>query len=453
MSWRIQQWNQEKTKIVSQSEAILNRAKSENRELTAEEDRALSDNTVKLAELNAKIAKEEALVEYARTAQPVPFDDISTTPGDGGTTGPVGRGNAIQAKVGDLIFRNAATGAMVRAIRPSESFCAEPVHDGEPNAIGREILGWMTGNKQAYGLKASSQQGNIDTAGGYLFEPRMSQMFVDLARAASVCTRAGAMTIPMEAAELHLARATTDPTSYWRGEGLAVTASVRNFDRIVMRARTLACVVPITRELLEDAANAPSLIEQAISASMGLRLDQAALLGTGAESEPLGVRNCPTVNTVSGVGTPTDYSEVSSAVKKILQGNYNDDVANLAWIQNPRDAATYDGLQDTLHQPLRPTPWASKLQQLFTTSVSTVEGAGKNESFAVVGDFSQMLIGMRTSGIVLRRINDGAAADVAGITHNAVTELKEFIVAYLRADVAILRPTWFSVLSGITAAG
>ena len=62
MSWRIQQWNQERNEDrLRQSEAILNRAKSENRELTAEEDlRVPSDNTVKLAELNAKIAKEEA---------------------------------------------------------------------------------------------------------------------------------------------------------------------------------------------------------------------------------------------------------------------------------------------------------------------------------------------------------------------------------------------------------
>ena len=33
---------------------------------------------------------------------------------------------------------------------------------------------------------------------------------------------------------------------------------------------------------------------------------------------------------------------------------------------------------------------------------------------------------------------------------NATDQLMRHIVAYLRADVALLRPTWFTVLSGIT---
>jgi hypothetical protein len=103
-------------------------------------------------------------------------------------------------------------------------------------------------------------------------------------------------------------------------------------------------------------------------------------------------------------------------------------------------------------QPLRPSPWAEQLQKLFTTSISITEGTGA-DSYSVVGSFKEMLIGMRTTGVQIRRIPAGTATDADGVTHSAVDELKEWIVAFLRADVAILRPSWFTVLSGITTAG
>ena len=77
--------------------------------------------------------------------------------------------------------------------------------------------------------------------------------------------------------------------------------------------------------------------------------------------------------------------------------------------------------------------------------MAVTEGAGSNEGYSVIGDFREMLFGMRTSGIVLRRLPAGQVIDQQNVTHNAPAELKEFLVAYLRADVAILRPTWFTV--------
>ncbi len=41
--------------------------------------------------------------------------------------------------------------------------------------------------------------------------------------------------------------------------------------------------------------------------------------------------------------------------------------------------------------------------------------------------------------------------DSAGVTHNAASELKKLIVAYMRADIGVLRPTWLTKLSGVTA--
>ena len=243
-----------------------------------------------------------------------------------------------------------------------------------------------------------------------------------------------------------------DPTGHWRAEGTEITASDVSFDRVTLRPKVLAAIVPITLELLEDAANAASIIEQALMAALGLKLDQAILLGAGTESTPRGVRNFDQVNETASVGTPTDYSKVSSAVSDIFKANYDGEASSLSWIMHPRDAETYDGLTDTTGQPLQPTPWAADLKRLTTTSLPDDEGGGSNESVSMLGDFSQCVVGTRTSGVNVRILDSGQVTDADGDVHNAASQLKKLIVAHLRADVALLRPTWFSKLEGITAA-
>ena len=254
----------------------------------------------------------------------------------------------------------------------------------------------------------------------------------------------------MEAGEVTIARVTADATPQWRPEGSAVTASGMTFDRITLRAKTLAAIVPVTLELMEDVGNFPQIVESALAAAMGVKLDYACLAGTGSASEPKGVYHYSTVNSVTSVGTPTDYAEVSAAVGEIIERNFPGDPAELAWVMAPRDGQTYDGLQDTLHQPLRPTPWVAALKRLHTTSIDSDLGSGA-ESWGVIGDFRQMVIGMRTSGVTIRVINAGTVIDADSVTHNAVSELKFFLVAHMRCDMALLRPTWFCKMTGITA--
>ncbi|MBU4270385.1 MAG: phage major capsid protein [Planctomycetes bacterium] len=457
MSFSLAKAIQRKHRLLDLSEKLLNVAENEGRDLSPLEQKQFDDYEVELRTTTR-------FLEDAIAKQPpfIPMQDQGPWPGEPGNdalhAANANRGAATAPtafKPGDLCFRNAETGAMIRSLKSSEAFCQQPVSDGEPFAVGRSLHGWLTGRMGDFAPKpmaSGGQLGGSDLAGGYLFEPTMSSMVVDLARSASACLRAGAQTIPMGGSELHLVRVDSDPTGYWRPEGTAVKASRATFGRITLRAKTLAAIVPVTLELLEDAANAASMIESAIGAQLALRLDQAALCGKGAESEPLGVRNTTGVGAVAVGGAPTGYEKVSEAISKILTANYQGELADLAWIQHPRDGASFDQLLGLLDgQPLQPTPWVAALQRLYTTSVATDEGGGGNESYGIVGDFSQMLIGMRTSGVVFRRVPAGTVIDEDSETHNAVSQLKEFLVCHLRADVAIMRPSWFTLLTGITA--
>ena len=342
-----------------------------------------------------------------------------------------------QAKTDYPKFRD-GNGQEIVARASGQNFSDKPL-DGE---LGHAIHNLLRGDIQ------NVQVGSTDSSGGYLLTPELSTRFIDLARSASVCMRAGAITIPMSTSDMVIAGLSADATSYWRPETAAVTSSDTTFKSIILKAKTLACIVPVSIEILEDSANAGSIIEAALRAAMAQKLDQAALIGTGAASEPKGIRNHADINTIASVGTPADYSDISLAVGDVYAGNYPGQVEGLAWINHPRTDDTYDGLQDTTNQPMLPTPRVAKLQRYSTTALPTDEGS--SESVSIVGDFTQLAFGMRTSGVNVRILDSGTVNDGTN-DWNATSQLLRHIVCYMRADVAVLRPGFFTALTGITA--
>lgn len=357
------------------------------------------------------------------------------------TTTEQNRGPLNQQPTG-MQFRDAATGAVVRAVSSRERLSNE-----RPEvSVGEQLCALLTGN-----FRNSAQFGSSDSGGGFLLTPTYSQTIMDLARSAMVTVQAGAQTVPMGGAELHLVKIDSDPEAHWRAETVPVPASQFSFGKITLRPKTLACLIPVSLELLEDASNAAAVIEEVMRSAMGLAMDRAVLTGTGAESQPRGILNQAGVNAITGVGTPASYAKVTEAVGDILAANYPGEVSALSWAMNPRDAETFDALVDLQGQPKQPTPWAASLKKLHTTSLPSADGGGGNESSMIVGDFSQVLIGMRTTGVVVQILDSGQVTDADGKSFNAASQLMRFIRCYARMDVAVMRPTWLTKLTGVTA--
>lgn len=362
--------------------------------------------------------------------------------GSGMSAMPGGRSSFESA--GGPVFQD-ANGNRIFAKTGADRF-SDRASDGE---IGAAIHNMLRGDIQ------NAQIGSTDSAGGYLMNPAMSGLVLDMARAASVCSKAGAITIPMNTSELTIAKVDSDATAYWRGETVAVTGSSMAFGRITLRAKTLAAIVPVSIEMLEDAANAPQIIEAALAAVLGQKLDAAGLYGTGAGAEPQGLKYASGTNSVTSVGTPTagaaTYAKVFTALKNILDANYPGSTGELSWIQNPRDMTNWASLADTTYQPLMAPPMVAAMKQYATTALPKTEGGGGAESSAIIGHFPSLAFGMRTSGVQIQILDSGTVNDGTD-DWNAATQLMKFIRVYLRADVALLRPSWFSVLSGITSA-
>lgn len=343
------------------------------------------------------------------------------------------------------VFRDNGTGRDVQALVKGDLLAKRST----PGMFGERIANVLRGDIQ------NANFGTSDASGGYLLSPEYSGLVVDLARSASVCMRAGGLTLPMNTSEMTVTTVTGDATPVWRAETQAITASSMTFGRINLKAKVLAVLVPISIELLEDSANAGPVIEQAIAAALGQKLDLAGLYGSGAGAEPLGIKYASGTNSVTSVGTPTagasTWAKPLTGIKNILDANFPGQTSELAWIQNPRDFTNWNGLSDSTYQPLQAPKIIADMQNFTTTALPKTEGGGA-ESSAIIGHFPSLLFGMRTSGVVMQILDSGSAVDDAGETWNATSQMMRFIRVYLRADVALLRPSWFSVLSGITSA-
>lgn len=331
----------------------------------------------------------------------------------------------------------------VRALRPEQRMAEHVKSDGPPLSLGRMVRAMITGNWEGADAERRAMGENTGSIGGLFVPASLSANVIDIARNKSVVVPAGALTIPMDTAEMTVVKVLTDPTPYWRKESAAVTESGQTFAPIKLRAQVLACVSRVSLELLEDAPKFSQTVEAAIGAAIALELDRVTLFGAGT-SEPRGLVNTDGVNSVSmgtNGGTPDDYDEYLDAIAAIENAN---GVAGAA-IMSPRSKRTLAGLKTGISSDkttLTPPADYMALKRLVSNQipVNLTQGSATTCSTSFVGDFSQMAIAMRT-GLTIEATRTGGTG--------TFSQMEALIRGYIRCDVAVFRPTHFTKIIGI----
>jgi HK97 family phage major capsid protein len=276
-------------------------------------------------------------------------------------------------------------------------------------------------------------------AGGATVPTPIAAEVIDVARNASVALRAGVRTMPMTAATLKFARVTADPTGGWRAENATITESDPTFDQVTLSAKSWALLTRISRELLEDGANVDALLRQVFASAAGVALDQAILVGSGASNQPLGIRGMAGIQNVSmgtNGGTFSSWSKALDAVQALETANY----PNIsAMIMSPRTARTTYGLADSTGQPLTIVPRLASIPNLTTPAmpINETQGTATNASSILMGDFSNVFLGLRTD-ITISVLNE-RYADSGQVG----------FVVWMRADVVAARPAAIARIAGI----
>ena len=260
-----------------------------------------------------------------------------------------------------------------------------------------EFVASMVRGTSSPEIRASLSEGT-DSAGGYTVPDHLMTQVIDAMRAKTVAIQAGALTVPLDTEKTTIARLESDPAAGWRLELGNVAVSDPTFGAVTLQARSLACLVKVSRELLEDSANIDSALMNAFAGAMAAELDRVALFGSGTAPEPRGIFNTANVLSVS-MGTNgaalTGYAKILDALYELENANAN---APSAMVMSPRTSRVLNGLVDSTGQPLNPPEAVRAVQRLSSTivPVNQSHGTANNASPIICGDFSQLLIGIRT---------------------------------------------------------
>jgi HK97 family phage major capsid protein len=312
--------------------------------------------------------------------------------------------------------------------------------------LGRVIQARVTGDSR--GLSDAERRAmaeGTDAAGGVLVPEQLSSRIIDRARAAAVVFQAGALTAPMESDTLVLARLYGGSDAEWKAENAAVTSSDQVWQRLELKAKTVVVEQILSRELFEDLSPAgAAAIENEIAKAIALKLDLAALEGSGTSPEPRGIANTTGVGSVD-MGTdglkPTSFDHLVQAVFACLKSNSE---APTAAVMHPRDAEIVALLKDSTGQPLRKPDALASLPFLYSSQIATdvTHGANDDTSSAYVGDFRSMIVGVRPNLNVRFQILSERFSD----------NLQVGILSWLRADIALARPADFAKVVGLRVA-
>lgn len=329
-------------------------------------------------------------------------------------------------------------GRVIRVLAKHERMSDDRYRGRDANfGFGEYVASMVIGTNRPE-IRNSLAEGT-DSAGGYTVPTHLMTEVIDLMRAKTVVIQAGALTVPLDSKTTKIARLASDPAAAWRAELGNVATSDPTFDAVEFNARSLAVIVKVSRELLEDSININQALTAAFAGAMAVEMDRVALFGSGTTPEPRGVANTTGINSVS-MGTNgaalTNYGPLLDAIYEIEADN----ALPSAWVMHPRTARALNGLADSTGQPLRAPEAVTAYPRLASTNVpiSQTQGTAANASSIILGDWSQLLIGVRSEMRIeiLRELYAG--------TH------EYGFVCHLRADVAVAHPAAFCKLVGIT---
>lgn len=414
----------ERHEALTAADGILARAENAKREMNAQETALFDTHMTTVKQLTAKIDP----IESKNTLRN-PMEALLRGPGK----------NASKHHSHFETWKD-ERGKSVPVLKPDESF-AEAVETGPALnfGFGDFVKGMVTPSGSPEIQAALSESGGIST-GDVTVPVNLLSGLIDLMRAKTVCIQAGALTVPIESETTNIARISADPTPAWRSEAGAVALADPTFERVQFKPQSLAVLVKVSDELLSDSVNINEAILQCFAGAFAVELDRVGLLGSGSAPQPHGIAGTTNVGSVD-MGTNgaalTNYDPFVDAISALLSANAE---MPTAAIVAPRTLTKAAKLKDTLGQPMRKPDLLQNVPFLSTTSIPITQTHGTSSvaSEAIVGDFKQLMFGIRTK-LRIRILQERFMGD----------NLQYGFLADLRADVALRHPQSFCEVVGI----
>lgn len=397
--------------LLNEAKAITDKAGNENRQLTQEESQRFETIVAEVEKMMPDFERSQFLHEERNFL------------------------HGQMSEVNTPTYWRAADGKEFRVYKPAERFYEGSV---EPEVRFGEIARAMILGPKTDAEKRALAEGT-GSAGGYTVSTVLGAQMIDLMREKTHVIKAGAQTINLESSNYSLAKVLTGATATWRAENTDVTTSEPTFGKVDWAPKSLAVIVPVSRELLADSINITTALENEFARCMATELENVCLQGTGTSNQPKGVLNYTDTQVIdmgANGAAITNYSQIVSAYQKLFEANAN---APTAAIMAPRTWATYANFTATDGQPLMMPKQIETLPFYESTIIPTnlTKGTANNASNIFIADWTQLVIGLRQD-MVIELLRERYA-----------DKLQAAFLVSMRVDVAAIHEKSFVVVKGV----
>jgi HK97 family phage major capsid protein len=317
---------QQRKALLDEAEAIAAAAEGENRDLNAEERTAYEGKISAVDALDARIARAEEMQKR---------QGISTPDAIPGTDIVVPEENRHDNVVPAEELRNYSLYKAIRALVSGDRRGAEfefEVSDAiatrqDANNGGLLIPLAVLGSEERQVTKANESE--------LIATEHMAGDFIGLLRNRSITAAAGATVLDRLVGDISIPKQTAAGTAYWIGETGPVTSSVQTYGNVALAAKQVAARTLLTRLMAKQSSPAvEGLTREDIVRVLALALDLAALHGTGAANQPLGIDGQVGVGYIDCTTGGLTWARVVQLESEVAADNA--DIGNLSYATSAR---------------------------------------------------------------------------------------------------------------------
>ena len=283
--------------------------------------------------------------------------------------------------------------------------------------------------------RAAMTTGTAATVAPESFRP---DLFTSALTNSAIVSRLGATTLTGLTGDVIIPRETGSPNVGWVNEDEALPTGNASFDSMTLTPHHVGTITELSRQLLQQSSpQVEGLVRQMLSRNVALEIDRAAIAGSGAGAEPLGLLND---SNVPEVAYATDlFTTTANMISTADVANVGDGRAFLS-TNGVRLVAMLE--RDADGHPIPLSEAFHGEQAFFTNQAPNDLGAGDDEHGLLYGDFRDMLIGIWSQLDIL----------VNPFAETAYSKGNILVRAMATVDFGVRRPASFVKATGVVPA-
>jgi len=284
-----------------------------------------------------------------------------------------------------------------------------------------------------------------NSGGGYtVATDLLAGSFIDLLNNAMQIHNLGATTLSGLVGDVAVPKNSTGATAYWVAEGSDVTESAPAFSQVTLSPNTVGAMTDLTRKLiLQSSIDVEHFVRRHLAERLALAIDLAAINGTGANDQPLGILGTTGIGSVVGGANgaaPTNEHAIDLETAIAVD---NADIGSLGYLTNAKVRGKLKKSHTNSTYGEIPVWSGGKLNDnkaLVSNQVpcDLTKGSASGVCSAMIyGNWADLLIGMW----------GGLDLVVDKSTHSASGGVR--IVCFQDVDVAVRNPESFAAMVDI----